>query len=412
MEATDCPLCSEEMTSSETVYSLPCVTCDFNYCTRCVEEFVRASRDDYQMASDGSRQVKVHISCPQCRDKYPMDISKVLLLRRVHWIGVHAFSAEGEAVPDQDLNATDLTRKRDVCTRNKKRLVELSHGLYRKVTHGRRDMNKLEEAATICHRVFQGLPDPTAGESTDEEDEYIDDLTSPRTPRVQADDSLFQGLHDFLGWDEKVFLTELFTSADVSKLMQASMILNGVLKLSMQPPSQRPQIPNQNQNRNHRATSKKEIDLLEKTKKSFPLAMHMPGYFIIPSFTIKQQYLSFENYPWDGSITSPAQSTRVFSHIYANHYHPPNIDNPRPVVIIQAVRGPAGRVGLRRGDIVTHINEVEWTGDAQELVQHIQNLREFYNEQNISITVNATPEVGKFLQVRKEMMERAKVMNV
>jgi hypothetical protein len=335
-----------------------------------------------------------------------MDISKVLLLRRVHQLGIQAFCAKGVALQDQNLKATALALKRDLFTRKKQRSVELAHGLYLKVTKGKRELAKLVEAEKICQRVFQGLP-AQSGDESDDEDEYVDALSSPQTRKVQVDDSLFQGLHDFLGWDEKVFLTDLFTSADVGKLMQASMILNGVLKMSMQPPSQRPQIPNPNRKR---VNYKKEIDLLEQTKKSFPLAMHMPGYFIIPSFTVKQQYLSFEDQQWDGSITSPAQSTRVFKSIYADNYQPPNVKNPRPVVIIQAVRGPAGRVGLRRGDIITHINEMEWVGNAHELLQHIQNLREFHNEQNISITVNATPEVGKFLQVRKQMMERAKLM--
>jgi len=410
MEPSDCPICLEQYTSSELIFSLPCTKCNYNYCSKCVENFVSASRDDYGIASDGSRQVKVHISCPQCRTRYPMDISKVLFLRSVHHLGIHAFSADGEALPDPDLSATSLALKRDYGSRRKMRSCELSHGLYVKVTRGRREVDMMAEAEKTCQRVFQGLSESTA-DSSGEEDEYVDNPSSnsSQAPKVQADNSLFQGLHDFLGWDEKVFLTELFTSADVMKMMQASMILNGVLKMSMQPPSQRPQFPNQTRNR---ADTMKEVDLLEKVKKSYPLAMHMPGYFIIPSFTAKQQFLSFEDQPWDGSITSPAQSTRVFNHIYSDKYHPPNIGNPRQVVIIQAVRGPAGRVGLRRGDIVTHVNEVEWTGNAQELLYHIQSLRDFHNEQSISITVNATPELGKFLQVRKEMMERARVMLV
>lgn len=398
----------EELSPSETVYSLPCTKCDFNYCSTCVEDFVRSSRDDYQIASDGSRQVKVHIACPQCREKYPMDISKVLLLRKVHFLGNNAFSSEGDPLPDQDLKATELAQKRDLFTRKKKRLVELSHGLYLKVKEGKLDLTKMDAAQDICQRVFQSLPEPT-GASTDEEDEddYVDNPSSPRAPKVQVDNSLFQGLQDFLGWDEKVFLTDLFTSGEVAKLMQASMILNGVLKMSMQPPSQRSQIPNQSRNNTN---SKKEVELLEKTKKSFPLPNHMPGYFIIPSFTSKQQYLTFENVAWDGTITPPAQSKRVFTQIYADKYHPPNVDNPRSVVVVQAVRGPAGRVGLRRGDVVTHINETEWTGNADELVLHIQNMCEHTNEQNLSLTVNATQEVGEFLRIRKQMMERANVM--
>ena len=147
--------------------------------------------------------------------------------------------------------------------------------------------------------------------------------------------------------------------------------------------------------------------MLEKTKKSYPLGNHMPGYFIIPSFTARQAYLSFEDELWDGSITPSSQSKRVFSHIYAGKIHR---RSPRSVVTIQAVRGPAGRVGLRRGDVVTHINEVEWVGGSEELVQHIHSLCEAHTEQNVSVTVNATPEMSDFLHARKQMMERANAL--
>ncbi len=403
----ECPVCLENQSFSECTFVLPCHKCEFSYCSKCVAEFVRSSRDDYQIASDGSRQVKVHVACPQCRSKYPMDISKVLLLRKVHELGLTAFAVDGKARDDSNLKATELSLKRDFGTPKKRRQVQLAHGLYLKVLEGKVDLVKMAEAEKIWERVFQNLPDLT-GNSLDEEeeDEYVDNPTSPKRSRMQVDSSLFQGLHDFLGWDEKVFVTELFTSGEVPKLVQAAMILNGVLKLSMEPPSKRPQIRDQDRSRHN---YKKAADLLERMKKSFPLANHMPGYFILPSFTSKQQYLSFQDKTWDGAIVPPSQSQRIFDHIYGDQYHPPNTENPRPIVTIHAVRGPAGRVGLRKGDIVTHVNEIEWTGTAKELLEHIHQLHDFHNEETVSITVNATPETGRFLQVRKEMMEKSQL---
>jgi hypothetical protein len=372
-----------------------------------VDEFVRAARDDYQVASDGSRQVKIHVACPQCRSKYAMDISKVLLLRKVHQLGLTVYSVDGVPREDSNLKATELALKRDFGTARKRRQVQLAHGLYMKVLEGKVDLIKMTEAEKIWDRVFQGIGDGTSDSlDEDDEDEYVDNPSSPKRSRIQVDSSLFQGLHDFLGWDEKVFLTELFTSGDVSKLVQAAMILNGVLKLSMQPPSKRPQIVDQETNRHN---YKKVADLLDRIKKSFPLANHMPGYFILPSFTAKQQYISFQDEKWDGSIAPPVQSKRIFDTIYAQQYQPPNVDNPRPIVTIQAVRGPAGRVGLRKGDIVTHVNEIEWTGTAKELLEHIHQLHDFHHEETVSLTVNATPETGKFLQIRKEMMENSRM---
>jgi hypothetical protein len=82
-----CPICLESLSRSEhIVYPLPCQNCDYNFCSDCVENFCKAEKDDFQMASDGSRQVKVTVSCPQCRSKYPIhDLEgTVLLLRKAH----------------------------------------------------------------------------------------------------------------------------------------------------------------------------------------------------------------------------------------------------------------------------------------------------------------------------------------
>lgn len=373
-----------------------------------MQEFVRSSQDDYEIASDGSRQVKVHIACPQCRSKYPIDISKVLLLRQVHGLGLSAFHKDGTALDDSSLKATQLSLKGEMCTRKKKRQVELAQGLYLKVMQGKVDLEKIAQAETVWRLVFQNLAELTDDdlENDDCEDEYLDKPVSPKNPRMKVDSSLFQGLHELLGWDEKVFLTQLFTSGEVAKLVQAAMILNGVLKLSMQPPSSRPRLANQNTNWNQQ---RKAADILDRIKKAFPLPNHMPGYFIVPSFSSRDKYITFSDEKWDGKISPPSQSKAIFKHVYGDHYFPPNKENPRPIVTIYGVRGPAGRVGMRKGDIVTHVNELEWTGTATELLEHIHRLHEHHNEDTISVTVNATPEAGKFFQVRKELMEKSRI---
>ena len=58
---------------------------------QCVQDFLSAENDGFQEASDGSRQVKIHVCCPQCRSKYPMDIHELLLLRKVR-VKKHCYS--------------------------------------------------------------------------------------------------------------------------------------------------------------------------------------------------------------------------------------------------------------------------------------------------------------------------------
>ena len=109
MPDEDCPICLESLNPSDELFPLPCYKCDYNFCKNCVETFERSSKDDFQEASDGSRQVKVYLACPQCRGKYPMDISEVVMLRKAHSVcrlgglqwttrGADALYAEGGGI--------------------------------------------------------------------------------------------------------------------------------------------------------------------------------------------------------------------------------------------------------------------------------------------------------------------------
>ena len=337
-----------------------------------------------------------------------MEISQVCLLRHAHTLGTELFDTEGNPLEDSSLTATLLARKRDFSTRSLKRRVELADGLYKKVMEGKLDEETMKEAMSVMQRVFSTLPpledaaSEDAGDSEDEYDEYRD--SKPPTPKralITVDDSLFQGLHDLMGTDEKKFLTDLMTSGEVSKLNQAAMILNGVLKLSMQPSSM---IPRRSFEQDRTpASMKRAAEILEKNKKAFPLANHMPGYFVLPTFTKSEKFLNFEDATWDGAIVPPMRTNRVFEQVYGGAYQPPS--QPRPVVLVKTVRGPAGRVGLRKADVVTHINELEWTGTAKELAEHIYELKLQHPDETFSIGVNSNPETARFLEIRKELME-------
>ena len=104
-------------------------------------------------------------------------------------------------------------------------------------------------------------------------------------------------------------------------------------------------------------------------------------------------------------MVPPMRTHRVFEQVYGGAYQPPNTAQPRPVVLVKTVRGPAGRVGLRKADVVTHINELEWTGTAKELAEHIYELKLQHPDETFSIGVNSNPETARFLEVRKELME-------
>lgn len=79
-ETEMCLICSTEMSLADLRYPMKCPgqSCDYNFCLRCAEEFLKSSRDDYQVASDGSRQVKIHLRCPNCRRDISTQIEEII----------------------------------------------------------------------------------------------------------------------------------------------------------------------------------------------------------------------------------------------------------------------------------------------------------------------------------------------
>lgn len=430
-EDEDCPICLEALTISEhIVYPLPCLNCDFNYCNRCVEGFCKSANDDFQVASDGSRQVKVTVTCPQCRSKYPMEIQDVLLLRHAHSLGT-SMIRNGKLLGDSDLKASQLSWKRDFIEASTRARLRDAQVLYSHCCVKGKQLKQAdvaEKEAKVWKLLLEKLPVEEGGDNYDEvEGEEIEgavshdgsvsvssnksskttsSLRSNKKEPTVVDDTLFQGLHDFINKDEKIFLTELFTSNDLRSLAQAAMILHGVLRLNLS--GKAAAFTRQNEAPMSKYEMQKQVDAIAKTKASFPLPNHMPGYFLIPSYTKKDGFMTLADQQWDGSMVPPQQSQRVFDQVYGPHYQPPKNKYPAKVVKVQAVRGPIGRLGLRRGDVITHVNDVEWTGTAQELQQYIYDCNDNHSQEEISMTVNANSAMATFLKLRQDMLHRSR----
>jgi hypothetical protein len=414
VELQDCPICLETLTFSEqVVYPLPCQICYFNYCSKCVERFCKSAQDDFQVASDGSRQVKVTVSCPQCRTKYPMDIHELLLLRQVHTLG-SCMIRNGELLNDSDLSASQLSWKRDFLAASAKGTLKDAYALYKYCMKGKLGNDAIEKEARVWKTLLEKLPKAVKDRHGDVEKACKHDgkqsqcgksskRSSPPNKKPAIDDTLFQGLHDFVSRDEKIFLTELLTSGDVRNLAQAAMILHSVLRLSMS--GKAAALVKQNEIPMSKHEMQKQTDALAKTKASFPLPNHMPGYFLIPPYSKEDGFMTLVEEEWDGFITPPHSSQRVFDQIYRPHYQPPREEYPMMVVTVQSVRGPIGRLGLRRGDVVTHLNDVEWEGTAKDLQSYIYNFHVNHPREEISLTVNCNPATAAFLALRQDMIQ-------
>lgn len=115
----DCPLCCSEMTLGDTRYPLYCptVTCNYNFCLNCINRFMLAASDGYQIASDGSNQMKVAVRCPMCRSKYQSatppanKYSSEIIIQSVLLLRTAVFVEKLIGTSDCELNASDLSKK-------------------------------------------------------------------------------------------------------------------------------------------------------------------------------------------------------------------------------------------------------------------------------------------------------------
>lgn len=445
----DCPICLDPLSETErTIYPLPCQQCDYNFCSDCTKKMIAASKDDYEISSDGSRQVKVTVSCPQCRCKYPInDLEEtVLLLREIHLLAssilkekelnhgmtqtkTNLSSGEMILVRDSELTASQLARKSELATRNVRKRLDEAHVLYEKAFENEHANNNAksdeitkakttrEEARVLWMTLLNQLPvnddnfeDVGGGYNSDRIDTVGSGASSVAnisiTPRKAAvDDTLFQGYDELINRDEKIFLTELYTSGDVQKITQASQIMMGIRRMcgkytiSARKQQEQPMSKYEIQ---------KRLDFIDQTKSAFPLANHMPNNFLIPPYNRRDSFMTLKDKKnWDGSIVPP-QRCRIFEHVYGQAYKP---RASYDVVLIQAVRGPVGRLGLRKGDIVTHVNDTEWKGSAQILQDYIYQCYSKHPGDEISLTVNANPETAEFLRVRRELMQSKNAKN-
>jgi len=357
-----CPLCLNDFQEADLKYPLHCPTplCSFNYCADCIRNLIKSAGDGYQEASDGSRQLKVQVKCPQCREKYDSDskfpsdviISSVLCLRE-------AFSLEkliGES--DSDLSASELKNKHDFV-----RIMSMEQ-LKDAVRRLQSYQDVIDKNKNPVHPLQWDLWAPHVAEKTP--------LSASNSANTQAqsvstrnlrDPTLFAGLHDLMNGDEQLFVTQLMISGKVESLSQAAHILNGILTMASNRAIEQLSFASGN---SPSAPMSVDPQQLAKVRKKYALPHRMPRVVQIQ----------------DPSKLRLDEQTLAFSH----------------------VKGEAGRLGLRKGDIVTHCNGEE-----------VQTLAEF--QQQVSwasgdpawITVNADTETASVLQKRAIRMATEKV---
>jgi len=348
----ECPICCDDLTESDQLFKLDCPTktCNYNYCVDCITQFLKSAKDGYQEASDGSRQVKISVCCPQCRSKYKSDkysseiiVESVLLLRQAHSLSDRMHQG------DSELSATELGQKYSFLHTTS---LEHLHDAHRRLQIYHDEIGKEPVPPLDWNKWKNVLPDKKA---------------NSRKSSMFIDPTLFLGLEDFMTAEEQIYVTQLLTCGNNEGLAQAAFILHSVLqvvatrqaKLAVQALS---------------SFSQKPTFDTHKIRKLFPLPNRMPRCVVLP-------------------VYDPEGSKRLLKF-------------KQDSLELAQVRGPAGQSGLRKGDLVTHVQ-----GEAVETAERFQQvlLRLYTEEENFMVVVNADGETAQALEERAQKMRKAKV---
>lgn len=348
----DCPVCLNEMTRGDTLFPLKCPTptCHYNMCLDCVKNMQKSEADGYTEASDGSRQVKFHVKCPSCREKYVSEehpkhssVPYVLTLREA--FAMQDLLEEG----DSSLSAFDLRRKYEFV--NNTTLSELQDAVVNLENYWK-EINKPGEIDLDLSK-FDSLPRSLKS-------------TRKLDSKPWRDPSLFQGLEEVMTASEQEFLTKLFCSGQADSLAQGAHILHGMTFSTVERQAQAA------------VTSLSTFGAAERKeatqwRKRFALPLHMPRCVQLPVF-------------------DPEANNRLLK-----------FDPKKDDLALTQIRGPAGRSGLRRGDVVTHLHS-EPVHTREEYVRAVKQAFEEDPSGIIMVVVNANEETAKALKDRMHKM--------
>lgn len=466
----DCPLCCNPMKCSDIRYPLLCptITCNYNYCYDCIMKFIQAASEGYQIASDGSNQVKIIVKCPICRCKYQINNANNHKTEDIHVNAIVAATAKtttcnytSDSIVQSILllrQASDMERlllmkktKNDAHEDDDSNL-SASDLRHRNEFVDTTSMNELEDSflcvqtyhnALLSYRYYSDNDDCTNTTSSDntisnslriqplnwelfrsilsQKPNYNNEkngrtIASSGTTAGYKDPTLFGGLEELMTSAEHEFVTGMMISGNVDAVAQAASILYSIMEMASSKRQQpQPTTSGTNNNKHEQQQlrpvrlSVKELENITRLRRRFPLPVNMPRCVSIPLHDptevtgTRSQILFFsrpkttqENDSQESSSKQPSSSEFTLT--------------------LKNVSGIAGRIGLRKGDIVTHVDGTN-VDTYEEYVYTIQQSQQQHNlsssvassEQKtptIQIIVNATPDVAKMLQERYNDMKQ------
>ena len=234
-----------------------------------MQSLITSSQDDYEMASDGSRQVKIFLHCPQCRSDLRTSIRDTLLLRRADEAQQTLLEQQRQSSEQQSSLHPQSSEHQSNNHSNPRRLFRIKAALADDLVH-----EALVDAAAREADFFGWHTDSSSSSSSssssDNDDDppsfrhkdassfsecdtawgveadllrgvhssfYIPASQSVRKTALQQriltiDKTLLGGLAEHLSAQQQEQVTEYFTSGDPAQLVQGAEILRKAARMA------------------------------------------------------------------------------------------------------------------------------------------------------------------------------------
>jgi hypothetical protein len=454
--ADDCQICLGSLSTHDKEYPILCPSkCSCNICFNCTSHLVKMRKTNNirqggagtgRTGGDGEDDVMT--LCPRCQDDLSYTIEDTFLIRKSLKMGSDINDVN---VPDSELSAAELRFKHSVTPQQieeaKNRLNQFEANI---------ESGNISPRTSPNRKTYRRKVNVNNNDSRYSNDSSINTNTKTNTAKNKSMPSsqlmkligcdFFNGMQDILSEAEQTFVSELMTSGDVEKLVQASQILYELKRIHQDPNTNNAtDLPQSSSSSSSLITTttttsssstKTEMKLTDAEKRALRMSLSkeekrklegmeryldmnplppMPKCVTLDAdfdlYAKHRKVLKFRDDIWNGTVSDAfarvytSDSNTTSSYLDGSDSFDSNFvgyhnneeggfvnGNKRKSrqnrVIIYAARKQVAKLGVEAGDVVTHFDGNEFLGTASDLKILINDLYVSGNK-SFSMVLNA-----------------------
>ncbi len=372
-----CVICLNQLEYQDKEFPLLCPKKCTNVCSNCLPYLKQTSENDSDGDNNRNSTGSGKYLCPKCRAEISYQAFEDLQFMRAVTNLENMVKA---GTTDSDMSGAELRLKYSVTPSQIKCAKQ-----------------RLQDHESGINTSIRPLVSASSATVTEAPNKQLHEKTGISD---NIDSILLGGLDSFMSEDEQVYITELMTSGDTRKLGQAAQILSEIKRLNCIDQFTQNHLLNPMSSlwtltRSSSAPEQRALQMAIPSGGEGDDLPLMPKHVILTAdfdiFARHGKVLKFKDDGWDGTIADAL--ARVYVSKSGSNSEDDESDDPeyeeeerfgeeegflndgdrkKNRVLVTAARGQAARAGIRNGDVVTHINNEEFLGNAETLKKMIQ----------------------------------------